>query len=84
MIIQVSRLSDGSRKITEIAEVRGYSDANGYDVVPIFKIPRLVRRPDGKLDGKLEATGEIPSFMDEIIDNKLPFSKSKFQKPKVA
>lgn len=84
LIVQVSRLSDGSRKITEIAEVRGYDNEKGYDVVPIFKIVRLTRRPDGKLEGKLEATGEIPSFMDEIIDNKLPFSKSKFQKPKVA
>lgn len=84
LIVQVSRLSDGSRKITEIAEVRGYDNEKGYDVVPIFKIARLTRRPDGKLEGKLEATGEVPSFMDEIIDNKLPFSKSKFQKPKVA
>jgi pilus assembly protein CpaF len=82
LIVQVSRLSDGSRKITEIAEVRGYDNDKGYDVVPIFKIARLSRRSDGKLDGRLEATGETPSFMDEIVDNKLPFSKSKFQKPK--
>jgi pilus assembly protein CpaF len=84
LIIQVSRLSDGSRKITEIAEVRGYTDAKGYDVVPLFKISRLTRKPDGKLEGKLEATGEIPSFMEEIVDNKLPFPKSKFQKAKAA
>jgi pilus assembly protein CpaF len=81
LIVQISRLSDGSRKITEIAEVRGFLPDGTYDVVPIFKMSRLVRRPDGKLEGRLETTGEIPSFMDEIIDNKLPFPKSKFQKP---
>lgn len=81
MIVQISRLSDGSRKITEIAEVRGFLPDGTYDVIPIFKMSRLVRRPDGKLEGHLETTGEVPSFIDEIIDNKLPFPKSKFQKP---
>lgn len=81
LIVQISRLSDGSRKITEIAEIRGFLPDGTYDVVPIFKMSRLVRRPDGKLDGRLETTGEVPSFMDEIIDNKLPFPRSKFQKP---
>ncbi len=81
MIVQISRLSDGSRRITEIAEVRGFLTDGTYDVIPIFKMSRLVRRPDGKLDGSLEPTGEVPDFMDEIIDNKLPFPRSKFQKP---
>lgn len=81
IIIQVSRLSDGSRKITDIAEVRGFDKEGNYEVIPIYKIQRLTRKADGKLEGKLEATGEIPSFMDEIIDNKLPFPKSKFIKP---
>jgi pilus assembly protein CpaF len=81
LIVQISRLSDGSRKITEIAEVRGFLPDGTYDVIPIFKMSRLVRRPDGKLDGQLETTGEVPSFIDEIIDNKLPFPRSKFQKP---
>lgn len=84
LVIQVSRLSDGSRKITEIAEVRGFDGHGNYDVIPIFKIPKLTRKLDGKLEGKLEPTGELPQFMDEIIDNKLPFPKSKFQKPTAA
>ncbi len=83
MIVQISRLSDGSRKITEIAEVRGFLPDGTYDVVPIFKLSRLTRKPDGKLEGRLDTTGEVPTFMDEIIDNKLPFPKSKFQRPSV-
>jgi pilus assembly protein CpaF len=81
LIVQISRLSDGARKITEISEVRGFLSDGSYDVIPLFKMSRLIRKPDGTLDGHLETTGEIPSFMDEIIDNKLPFPKSKFQKP---
>lgn len=81
LIVQVSRLSDGSRRVTAISEVRGFTTDGNYDVVPIFSLTNLKRRPDGKLDGKLEPTGEVPSFMGEIIDNNLPFPKSKFQRP---
>lgn len=84
IIIQVSRLSDGSRRIIAISEVRGFNDDGSYDVVPIFKMGRLVRSPEGKLIGQLEPTGEVPSFMQEIIDNKLPFPKAKFSKPQAA
>jgi pilus assembly protein CpaF len=85
MIIQISRLSDGSRKITEISEVRGFLPDGTYDVVPIFKIARLTKMPDGRLAGRLEATGEEPSFMEEIIDNKIPIQRGMFKKaaPKV-
>jgi pilus assembly protein CpaF len=52
--------------------------------VPLFEMSRLNRRPDGTLDGRLEPTGHLPSFMEEIVDNKLPFPESKFQKNKAA
>lgn len=80
IIIQVSRYSDGSRRIGAISEVRGFNPDGSYTVVPIFQMSRMNRRPDGTLEGRLEPTGEIPSFMDEIIDNKLPFPQTKFRK----
>ena len=84
IIIQVSRYSDGSRRIGVISEVRGFNEDGSYNVIPIFQMSRMNRRPDGTLDGKLEPTGNIPSFMEEIVDNKLPFPESKFHKTKVA
>jgi pilus assembly protein CpaF len=83
IIVQVSRYSDGSRRVGSIAEVRGF-DNNAYQVHPIFDMSRMIRRPDGKLDGRLEATGEVPSFVTEIADNSLPFPLSKFSKPQAA
>jgi len=80
IIIQVSRLSDGSRRITALSEVRGFNADGSYNVIPIFEMSRLTRRSDGTLEGKLEPTGNIPSFMNEIIDNNLPFPLSKFTK----
>lgn len=84
VIIQVSRFSDGSRRISHISEVRGFNADGSYNVIPIFEMSRLTRRPDGTLEGKLQPTGNVPSFMDEIIDNKLPFTRDKFAHPKAA
>jgi pilus assembly protein CpaF len=80
IIVQVSRYSDGSRRIGSIAEIRGFNPDGSYNVQHIFQMSRLVRRADGKLDGRLEATGEKPSFFQEIVDNNLPFPASKFEK----
>ncbi|MEK6627115.1 MAG: CpaF family protein [Bdellovibrionota bacterium] len=84
IIVQISRYSDGSRKIGTISEVRGVDEKNKYIVVPIFDIEKLTRRPDGTLEGGIQPTGNIPSFYQEIIDNKINFPKTKFQKIKVA
>jgi pilus assembly protein CpaF len=84
IIVQVSRYSDGSRRIGAISEVRGFDSSGSYDIIPIFEMSRLLRRPDGKLDGQLQPTGHVPSFMQEITDNHLPFPMSKFQKNEVA
>jgi pilus assembly protein CpaF len=84
MIIQISRLADGSRRIMSIAEVRGLDKDYNYVVIPIYEMGNLVRGPDGKLVGQIEPTGEIPSFMNEIEDNRIPFPRAKFFAPKRA
>lgn len=78
LVVQISRLSDGSRRIMSIAEVRGLDDDYNYVVAPIYQMSHLVRATDGKLSGQMEPTGEIPSFMGEIEDNRIPFPRSKF------
>lgn len=77
IIIQVSRLADGSRRITEISEINGFNPDGSYNVTPIFKIPRLVKKGD-KVEGVLEPTGHKPSFYSEILDNNLLFDKELF------
>jgi pilus assembly protein CpaF len=80
LIVQVSRYSDGSRRVGAISELRGQNSDGSYEVVNIYEMSRLIRLPDGKLQGQLQATGELPSFMQEIVDNNLPFPPAKFQK----
>ena len=84
IVVQISRFQDGSRKVCEISEVLGLNDDNSYNVEQIYNIPRLIKGPDGKLKGSLAPTGVLPSFMDEIEDNQIPFPRSKFNRSNAA
>ncbi len=78
LIVQVSRYSDGSRRVGAVSEVRGFKSDGTYDVVPIFAMSAMRRLADGKLEGKLEATQSAPSFLQEILDNNLPLPTLKW------
>lgn len=84
IVVQISRYSDGTRRIASIAEVLGFHEDGSYHVESIYEMSRLLKMPDGKLKGQIEPTGVIPSFMEEIEDNQIPFGRSKFQKSKAA
>ncbi|MFZ4405005.1 MAG: CpaF family protein [Pseudobdellovibrionaceae bacterium] len=72
MIVQVSRFADGSRRVAAISEVTGFTADGSYNVTPIFSLPRMLRKPDGTLEGRLQKSLTPPSFIQEIVDNKLP------------
>jgi pilus assembly protein CpaF len=68
IILQQSRLSDGSRKVTSIAEVTGIDEDNGeVRLAEIFRFERTGTGSDGKVLGEFRATGFLPSFLDEFI-----------------
>lgn len=65
LILQVSRLSDGMRRVTSITEVTSMEG----DIVTIQEIFRFRRRgvgEDGTVHGTFEATGVRPLFADMI------------------
>lgn len=84
IVVQVSRYPDGSRRIGCIAEVNGFDEDGNYNVIPIFELSRLHRQADGTLKGVIQPTGTIPTFMQEIEDNQIPFPRSKFTSPNAA
>lgn len=79
LIVQVSRYSDGSRRIASITEVLGLDSKGNYEYMDVFRMSRLLKQPDGKLKGRLEPVN-VPTFMDEIEDNGIPFPRSLFNK----
>ena len=82
VVVQISRKSDGSRKITHITEVIPEIDAAGkYMLQDIFLFVQRGRTKEGKIVGEMVPTGVIPSFMREIEINRLPFPRQKFAPP---
>jgi pilus assembly protein CpaF len=82
IVVQIKRLSDGSRKVTEIAEVVPEVDEQGrYQIRTIFKFIQRGKTADGKIVGEMIPVGNLPLFYDEIVVNKLPYPKEKFTPP---
>ncbi|MCM0605671.1 MAG: CpaF family protein [Xanthomonadaceae bacterium] len=82
LVVQIKRLSDGSRKVTNITEVLPEVDENGrYQTRDIFLFVQRGKTADQKIVGEIIATGYIPTFMEEIEVNRVPFGREQFQAP---
>ncbi len=66
IVVQLTRFHDGSRRIVDIAEVRGLDDAGRYVVRSIYQFRFREKASDGHVVGQLERTGERPSFWGEV------------------
>jgi pilus assembly protein CpaF len=69
LVVQVSRLTDGSRKITHVTEVLGFDiDRNQYVTQDLF-----AREYQGVVDGRVESTlaptGILPRAMDQLREH---------------
>ncbi len=65
VIVQVTRLSDGTRRLASITEVTGMEG----DIIATQEIYRFHRRgisPDGHVVGQFESTGIRPVFADRL------------------
>ena len=68
VIVQQSRLSDGTRKVTAISEIVGIDrESNEIEMRPIFEFIRTGTGAKGKVEGEFRATGYLPSFLPTFI-----------------
>ncbi len=65
IIVQQSRLGDGSRKIVKIVEVTG-REGDVIQMQDIFVFNQTGYGPNGAVEGYYSATGNIPYFIDEL------------------
>jgi len=61
LIVQLTRLRDGARKVTAITEVAGM-EGDTIVLSDIFKYQQTAIRADGTVEGELKATGIRPLF----------------------
>jgi pilus assembly protein CpaF len=67
LLVQQSRLSDGSRKVTAIVEIVGLDQNGHFQLRPIFEYVRRGTSLDGKADGEFVSTGYLPSYLPEML-----------------
>lgn len=65
LIVQQSRMKDGSRKVTAITEVAGM-EGDTVVMTDIFKFEQTNITPDGKVIGELRPTGIRPLFTNRL------------------
>jgi len=66
LVVQQARFVDGSRKVTNIAEVVGIEDDGTVQLENIFEYHRLPSER-GRVVGEFRATGYMPSYLAEFI-----------------
>ncbi|RYZ05487.1 MAG: FHA domain-containing protein [Myxococcales bacterium] len=67
LIVQQTRLSDGSRKVVAISEVCGMDQRGDFELRRIYGFDRRGTGPNGEVLGSFLASGYLPSFLDELI-----------------
>ncbi len=67
LIVQISRLSDGSRKVISITEVAGMQ-GDIVTLAEIFRFKETGYDKNRKILGIFQATGTIPSFIQKLSD----------------
>ncbi|MFQ5862419.1 MAG: CpaF family protein [Candidatus Brocadiales bacterium] len=65
IVIQVSRLTDGSRKVVSISEITGM-EGQIITMQDIFRFSASGGSVTGKIRGEFRATGVMPRFLDRI------------------
>jgi len=67
LIVQLSRQSDGKRKVTSIAELTGL-EGDIIQMQEIYKFVRTGTGADGAVQGHFQATGVRPRFLSHLIN----------------
>ena len=66
VVVQVARLSDGRRKLISLSELSGM-EGEVITMQEIFRFRQTGVSTDGIVQGKFEATGIRPRFLDQVM-----------------
>ncbi|HZO98758.1 MAG TPA: CpaF family protein [Terriglobia bacterium] len=80
LVVQVTRLSDGKRKVTTIAEVTGM-EGEVITMQDIFVFKKLAIGPKGEVLGEFVPTGIRPKFAERLVTSGVRLPMSMFEPP---
>jgi pilus assembly protein CpaF len=80
IIVQVSRMSDGTRKVVNISEITGMEE-NIVSMQEIFTFQRKGVGPDGKVVGVFQPTQIRPKFLERLRVSGIFLPATLFEQP---
>ena len=78
IVVQVSRLSDGSRRVISISEITGMEE-NVISMHEIFSFQRKGIGPDGKVIGAFQPSRIRPKFLERLRVSGIMLPASMFE-----
>ena len=78
LVVQQTRLSDGTRKVTSISEITGM-EGDVITMQEIFAFEKLGITPDGKVIGRFRATGVRPKCCERLRTSGIHLSADMFE-----
>ena len=78
IVVQMTRLSDGTRKVTAISEITGM-EGEVITMQDIFLFDRTGITPDGRVRGRFRATGIRPKCADRLAASGNPLATELFE-----
>jgi pilus assembly protein CpaF len=82
LIVQISRLSDGTRKVTGVAELTGM-EGDVITMQDVFVFERTGMAPDGRVRGRFKATGIRPKCSDRLASSGVHLPMDMFEHVKL-
>jgi pilus assembly protein CpaF len=78
VVVQVARLSDGRRKLVSLSELTGM-EGEVITMQEIFRYRQTGMSDDNIVQGKFEATGIRPRFLDQVMAHGISISADLFR-----
>ena len=78
IVVQVARLSDGRRKVVSLSELAGM-EGDVVTMQEIFHFRQTGIGPEGQVQGRFEATGIRPRFVDHLAARGVTLSNELFR-----
>jgi pilus assembly protein CpaF len=78
LIVQVARMSDGTRRVTQISEITGM-EGDVITMQDIFIFERTGLTPEGKVIGRFKATGIRPKCAEKLAASGIQLTPQLFE-----
>lgn len=82
LIVQLTRLQDGSRKVTSIQEITGM-EGEVVTLQELFTFEQTGLHPNGRVRGRFRSTGVRPKFVERLQSRGIALSADLFDPTKV-